>query len=265
MSWRFARTPKWIVRHVLVVALVVSTILLGLWQLRRLDEKQDQQDLVEARQQLPVDDVTAVVPDAAVGDPAVETVLYRRVRVTGTYMDEDTVVVPNRTYSSASGAWVLTPLRPSTDGPAVLVNRGFIGFDPAGGIVPPPAPGGRVTVEGIVHPSQERGRFGGRGPDVELAEMARVDIEQFRSRVDYGVLPAYVQLTTSDPAQPPPAVGARELIPLGPPEPDEGPHLGYAVQWFIFGTIAGVGYLLLLRKVASEHVDGDRAPATVPV
>jgi len=53
MSWRFALRPKWIVRHVLVVLLCGGMILLGLWQLNRLDEKRDYRDLVAARQAVP--------------------------------------------------------------------------------------------------------------------------------------------------------------------------------------------------------------------
>jgi hypothetical protein len=29
----------------------------------------------------------------------------------------------------------------------------------------------------------------------------------------------------------------------------EGPHLGYAAQWFIFSAIAVIGYPLVLRRV----------------
>jgi cytochrome oxidase assembly protein ShyY1 len=258
VSWRFARTPKWLVRHIVVVALVVTMVLLGFWQLRRLEEKRDQHDLVLARQEGPPAALADLVPvDAAVDAPAVDAVLYRRAVVTGRYRPEDTVVVPNRTLNGASGAWVLTPLQPD-DGPAVLVNRGFVGFTQAGEVDPPPAPSGQVTVEGLVSPSQQRGRFGGSGPDAAIPEMARVDIEAFEDRVDYDLRPAYLQLTTSDPVQPTSA-GAPELVPLEPPAPDEGPHLGYAVQWFIFATIAGGGYLLLLRKVAGEQAADERA------
>ena len=49
--------------------------------------------------------------------------------------------------------------------------------------------------------------------------------------------------------------------PLGAPHPDEGPHLSYAVQWFIFTTIAAGGYVLLLRKVA---IDQAREHASEP-
>ena len=34
------------------------------------------------------------------------------------------------------------------------------------------------------------------------------------------------------------------------PAPGDGPHLGYAVQWFIFTAIAVVGYPLVLRHVS---------------
>ena len=79
MSWRFVLRPKWIVRHLAVVLLVVGMIWLGFWQLRRLDEKRSIKATVEARQELPVGDVEDIVPeDAAPGDVAVEKVAHGR-------------------------------------------------------------------------------------------------------------------------------------------------------------------------------------------
>jgi cytochrome oxidase assembly protein ShyY1 len=54
-------------------------------------------------------------------------------------------------------------------------------------------------------------------------------------------------------------------VPVPPPELSEGPHLSYAVQWFIFSTIAVVGYPITLRRVVirrgkevdDEDGDGD--------
>jgi cytochrome oxidase assembly protein ShyY1 len=254
VSWRFALTPKWIIRHVLVLALVVSMIMLAFWQLRRLDEKKDYKALVEARQEQPVANVSAVVPaDADIGGDAVSDVLYRRVRATGTYVADDTVVVENRTYNSAPGGWVLTPMR-LADGTAVVVNRGFIGYDRDGEIVAPPPPSGTVTIEGLVFPSQHRGSFGAVDPDQgHLDVLARVDLRRYAVQVDYELLPAYVQAVTSDPAEPPADPGRPELVALGPPVLDEGPHFSYAVQWFIFTTIAAGGYGILLRKVAIDQ------------
>ena len=254
MSWRFALTPKWIVRHGLVVALIASMIALGLWQLRRLDEKRTYKALVEARQAQPVADVVDVVPATdAVDDPSVTEVLYRRVRATGTYEADDTVVVENRTFNAAPGAWVLTPLR-LVEGTAVVVNRGFVGFGRSGEIVAPPPPGGIVTVEGFVFPSQTRGRFGPTDPgEGRLGVLARVDLARYAAQLDDAILPAYVQLVSSQPAEPEPAPGGPELVALGPPDPDEGPHLSYAVQWGVFTVIASGGYVLLLRRVARDQ------------
>lgn len=262
VSWRFALRPKWIIRHVAVAALVVAMVLLGLWQLRRLDEKRDYKALVDARQEAPVAEVREVVPaDAAVDDAAVDAVLYRSVTATGAYDDAGTVVVENRSLNGASGAWVLTPLR-LEDGSGVVVNRGFIGFDSEGTIVPPPAPGGSVAVEGLVFPSQQRGRIGPRDPaEGTLEVLARVDLDRLEAQVDYDVLPAYVQLVASDPGEERPASDAPTLVPLGPPEPDEGPHLSYAAQWFIFTVIAAGGYGLLLRRVARDTAKEEAAAA----
>lgn len=261
MSWRFVLRPKWLVRHVAVAALIVAMALAGLWQLRRLDDKREHKALVEGRQEEPVADVLAVVPPTAADADAVDAILYRRVTATGEYEDDDTVVVENRTFNGASGAWVLTPLR-LEDGSAVVVNRGFIGFDREGAIVPPPAPAGAVRVEGLVFPTQERGRFGPRDPDEgDLDVLARVDLDRLGAQVDYDVLPAYIQLVESAPAEDPVPEGTPALIALGPPEPEEGPHLSYAVQWFIFTTIAAGGYVLLLRRVARDEATEEAGAA----
>ncbi len=250
-------------RHVLVAVLVLVMIQLGFWQLRRLDEKQAYNARVEARQEQAVAPVEEIVPlDAEVDSDAVDEALYRTVTATGTYAADDTVVVENRSFNGVSGAWVLTPLR-LDDGTAVLVNRGFIGFDREGDIAPPDPPAGEVTVEGLVQPSQERGRFGATDPEEgRLTVMARVDLARFAAQVDYPVLPAYVQRTSSDPEEAAAGEGEPALVALGPPELTEGSHLSYAVQWFIFTTIALVGYPLLLRKVAQDEARAERQAAT---
>jgi cytochrome oxidase assembly protein ShyY1 len=110
-----------------------------------------------------------------------------------------------------------------------------------------------------VYPSQERGRFGPQDPDEgDLPVLARVDLDRLQAQVDYDLLPAYVQLVESEPGEDPVTAGAPSVVPLGPPEPEEGPHLSYAVQWFIFSTIAGGGYVLLLRKVARDQLKEER-------
>jgi cytochrome oxidase assembly protein ShyY1 len=65
----------------------------------------------------------------------------------------------------------------------------------------------------------------------------------------------------SDPAEAAAAPGTPQLVPLGVPEPSEGPHLSYAVQWFTFTVIAAGGYLVLLRHVARDRGRWATAPS----
>lgn len=254
MSWAFLRTPKWIVRHVLVALLVVAMVAAGFWQLDRLGDRQDRNALIEARQDEPAAPVGDLLDAGAdVDDPAVEAVAHRRATAEGTYVDDATVVVENRSLDGRPGGWVLTPLDLG-DGTGVLVNRGFVGFTREGRIVAPPAPTGTVRVEGLVQESQARGRFGPKdAAEGTLATLARVDVPRVEAQVEVDLLPAYLQRLTSDP---PEAAGSDEdpaVVALPRPELSDGPHLSYAVQWFIFTTIALVGYPLLLRRVARDE------------
>ena len=64
----------------------------------------------------------------------------------------------------------------------------------------------------------------------------------------------------------PEAADPGSIVPVPPPELYEGPHLGYAAQWFIFSTIALVGYPIVLRRVVirrGKEVDDDD-PASAP-
>ncbi len=177
----------------------------------------------------------------------------------GTYEAADTVTVANRTLDGAPGGWVLTPLR-LADGSAVVVNRGFLGFDRDGDLVPPDPPTGTVEVTGLAQTSQTRGRFGPTDPTGEKLEtLARADLDRYQAQLDYEILPVYLQLESSEPAEAEAAAGEPALVPLEPPELDEGPHLSYAVQWFIFSAIALVGYPLILRKVARQEAAAQRA------
>jgi cytochrome oxidase assembly protein ShyY1 len=241
--YRFALRPRWILSHVLVLALVVVMISLGFWQLRRLDERKTYNASVRANEALPVaplESVTAPISDLA----------FRRVSVTGVYDVANEVIIRARSLNERPGVWVATPLRLSS-GEGVLVVRGFLPTQGTPDAVPADAapPSGPVNVEGLLQESQTKGTFGATDPrEGRLANLARVDVGRVQQQVGYGLLPAYVQLTSSQPAQ----AGAEPEV-LPEPVLDDGPHLSYAIQWFIFSTIAIVGYPMILRRSARNR------------
>lgn len=240
---RFFR-PWWVVSHVLVLGLVVVMLNLGFWQLRRLEERRDLNALQAERTAAVVVAADALAADAAAG--GVEAVEYRVVELTGRYRAADEVAVRNRTLGGLPGVWLLTPLAPA-EGPALVVNRGWVPQSSSDPAARPPssAPDGEVTVRGHARLSEQRTGLGvADPPDGRLASLARPDIERYAAQLDYPVQPYYLQLTSQDP----PPGDYPVMVAL--PAPGDGPHLGYAAQWFIFTAIAVVGYPLVLRHVS---------------
>lgn len=251
-DWSFLWKPRWILSHLFVLALVVTFVNLGFWQLRRLDERKTYNALVESRQQLPVAPIAELVPDGpGATTEQIDDVVYRPVTVTGTYATDQQVLVRNRTFNEIPGFWVLTPLV-QRDGTAVVVNRGWVPFattNPDGPWSDFDPPTGEVTVQGKIQASQVRstGLIGGPkdADEGRLTTLSRVDIGRLQQQVDEPLLPVSLDLTAQDPAQ----VGALPA-PVPPPDLSEGPHLNYAGQWFIFATLTVIVYPLLMRRIA---------------
>lgn len=245
--YRFALRPKWIVSHVIVLALVAAMIGACFWQLSRLQEKKDRNVKVSARSEQPLVAVQTLARPgefASVGD-----LEFRDVTATGRYLVDQEVLVRSRSRDGAPGSWILTPLE-LADGTAVTVNRGWIANSGQLESVPARfrAPDGEVTVTGLVRQTETRGSFGPTDPvSGTLTNLARADVARLDTQVPESLLPLYIQLISQDPTL---ADGAPSPVPK--PIPDEGPHLGYAVQWAIFSTIAAVGYPLILRRRARE-------------
>ncbi len=210
---------------------------LGLWQLRRLDERQARNAAVRERETQ-----TAVPIEQADGGE------WQRVQATGEYDVDGQVLVRNRSLNGSPGYHVLTPLV-LAGGEGLVVNRGFIPLETSGdGPAVPEPPAGSVTVDGRVRASQTRGRFGPRDPvEGTLTALSRADIARLQQQTAYPLLPFYVELESSTPAD----AGGPTPIPL--PDLDDGPHLSYAFQWFIFATLAVIGWVVVVRKSGRDH------------
>lgn len=243
--------PKWLLFHVLVALLVVLMVNLGLWQLRRLDQRKDFNAEVRARSALEVEPYATVMAPGV--DPS--AVQWRIVTVTGTYVPNEQVVQINRAQNGRPGTNLLTPLQ-LDDGRLLLVNRGFV----ADGERPPAPPGGPVTISGRVRTSQSR-RFGeiADSTDGDLAEVRLIDIARLAPQMPAPLEAVYVERISSEPAE------GSTLAPLPSPELDNGPHLSYAVQWSIFSICAIVGWVLVVRRALGSARNGDGKVRSVAV
>jgi surfeit locus 1 family protein len=255
--YRWALRPWWIVSHLFVLSCILVFARLGVWQLDRLSERRVQNELIAARQAgppVPIDRVLAADADAGV----VEDVVYRHVSVSGSYRADEQVLVRNQTYNGAPGYWVVTPLV-MTDGTAVAVQRGWVpmtvGEGDGAAFAPPTGP---VTVTGLIARSQVREGLGVADPEGTLEALARVDVARLQQQVAEDLYPVYVTLQTQEPAP-------GELpVPVPAPTLDDGPHVNYAGQWFIFAGLTAIVYPLLLRRNARHQDTGGFVPAESP-
>ena len=144
---------------------------------------------------------------------------------TGEYLPDEQVLVVNRSQGGRAGDIVVTPML-LADGRVLLVARGFTTF----GADVAPAPSGAVEIVGRLRPSQERRRGQLSDPaEGELTEVQRLDIDRLAPQLPGAPVDMYVELIASAPAEAGPFPE-----PLGEPALDEGPHLSYAGQWFLF-------------------------------
>lgn len=230
--------------HVLVLAVVVTMLSLGQWQLRRLAEVRGINQTLAAR--IDADPVGLDVLDGlALGDTGpIAELEFRRVEVTGTFRAEDEVLQRGRPRNGQPGFHVLTPL--DTPDGTVLVRRGWVPDDLDTPDVPETAPpAGEVTISGFLERSipQPTGPLSQTDPeDGRLERVFHADVSRIDEQVDGDLLPMLVHLEEQRPAQ------AALPLPAERPGFDEGTHLSYAVQWFIFATIATVAYLAWLRR-----------------
>ncbi len=238
--YRFLLRPSWIAFHLLVVVGIVTMINLGFWQLRRLDERQAFNSVVEERYDASAAPIDELLTPAT--DP--DAVAWRPVTVSGTYLPEAGVLVVNRSQNGRAGVNAVVPLR-LDDGRILLVNRGFVPltFDT------PEVPAIQVEVTGRLRPSQER-RLGQLSDPTEgtLSEVQRLDLERLAGQFDGPIVPMYIDLIESTP---PETGGVPE--PVIAPDLSEGNHLSYAVQWFIFAAAAATGWVLAVRRSTATH------------
>jgi surfeit locus 1 family protein len=259
--YRFALRPRWILSHVFVAACIITFILCGFWQLRRLHDRRASNAVIAAREQDSPVDIATVLPLHATDDQ-VDQQQYRMITVTGTYDVADQVLIKGETNDNSPGFWVVTPLV-RDDGTAVAVTRGWIPmeFGDSDKASPDlyPAPSGTVTVHGFIEPTQTAtGIEVTDPPDGHLAQLSRVDVARLQKQASVPLYPVWVALVTQQPPQAGGAVSMPEVIP--PPVLDDGPHLNYAGQWFIFATLTIIVYPLLLRRTA-RNKERDRAQA----
>jgi surfeit locus 1 family protein len=234
---------KWIFTTLLVLLGAALCIRLGIWQLDRLDQRRTFNAHYLSMLELSPLDLNADT------DSDLTAMEYRAVTVRGTYDFDNQVALLNYYNEGVYGYHLLTPLL-LAGGRAILVDRGWI---PADGNATPEGwfryeEAAPAEIQGVMRLGVTKTPFGGRA-DLPLAEgQTRLDfwnfanLERIGQQIPYPILPIYIQPTVDPADTEPPIPSAPEI------EITEGPHMGYAMQWFFFASLLLIGYPFYLRK-----------------
>lgn len=220
----------------MAVAVVAAAVFSGLgsWQLDRHGQREARNDTLGARLSAPAVDGSAVALDR-------NSLAWRPVRLEGRWDYGREIVLRGRAHDGTPGVYVVTPLR-RQGAPAVLVVRGWL---PAADGVHAPLSRGRpasvpdsaVEVRGVLLSGVPEARAAASTDTVDGERhlvASHMNLGALSGSLPYPVAPLYVQRTG-----PAAGAGGGELpARLTPPEPDPGPHLWYALQWFGFAAIA---------------------------
>jgi surfeit locus 1 family protein len=232
----------------LVLSLLVAAgcIMAGVWQLSRLREKRADNAIRRERLAQPAVDLTS----SGTSDTVAR---FRRVRASGRLDYEREVALTSQSFRGSPGVWLITPLTRAGTDTLVLVARGWVySPDAATTDFPRWREADSVTLEGYALP------FPAPRADTDSSSLApravrRLDHARLTERMGAPIAGYYVVMTSG--------AGRGDSIPnrLPPPVLTDGPHLSYAVQWFLFATIFGAGGTIVVlrgRRFASGSGGG---------
>lgn len=227
----------------LVIALFGLLLSLGMWQLRRGDEKQSLLDAFTRRGQ----DVPLLIE---ADQSEVTDLRFRRVVGQGTYERLHQYLLDNRTHQGRVGYHVLTPLY-LDEGVGVLVNRGWVPIRESREKLPVlPVPEEQVVIRGTVSiPTEDAFLVGPAGYKLQgwPRVIQRVELKTMAGQLGYRLLPYMVQL------DPDATYGFvrewRAYHGIGPER-----HRAYSFQWFSLAVALVVLFITvnLRRQTVSD-------------
>lgn len=245
----FNRRWWWVTLLVLAIMLVLAR--LGVWQLDRLQERREANAALMIALEAPPISLNESIPDFLALSPTEVSSEWadRNAGATGVYDFDNQIVVRLQTWQGQTGVRLVTPLVLSNKSEgevvALLVDRGWIPQDEYDAGHRFDQPSQATTVEGYLALTETLMRQTSGPPEItdKGIEVYRVDIDNLQPVLPYRLLPVYLHQN--------PSGGEASTLPArGPREVDlsEGPHLGYAIQWFIFSLGLGIGYVLFVNR-----------------
>lgn len=233
-------------RIALTATVVLAAMALGLvagqWQWGRYETRSQAVKAQAAAEGKPVADLEEMIDPDAQGPGDAD---WRTATVTGMLDSNSVMELRGRSVENTASlqylAWVHTP-----SGRTVMVN---LGWQPRSTATDPVLPHEQVTVTGVVRAFEaDNGRPGTRITPLQM------------NGIDGEVIPAYLMATSTCGDS-----GCLEgLEPVPMPNLSLGPHLSYALQWWLLTVVAAPLGIWITRRDALHERERDAADAGSP-
>lgn len=245
--FRLAFTRRWLGILAMTVAFAVACVALGQWQFARRAEAQAAIAVLNAnydRTPAPVNEVLGSVLNA---DASLK---WTPVALSGRYLADRVVYVRTRIGAGGIGFEQLVPFLDNS-GNVLVVNRGWVAADAANAtpVNPPAIPKVDLDVVARLMPTERT--IPGR--DAPAGQIATIHVPSIASRINNPTFEAwYGRVDSESPATLPATAWDKPVL-------DEGPHLSYALQWYVFAAMGFIGYGWALGKEARGPVEQTRS------
>jgi len=255
--YRFLLSARWAVIALVALLLIPAMIWLGFWQYHRHEARVARNELIAHSLTAPP---VAFDSLSSPGWSMPRDLAWRTVTATGRYDQAHEFVVRGRTEPGGSsiGYFVVTPLVLADGRGSVLVNRGWVdsGSDATSYPEVPAAPGGDVTVTGRLRADETTASSGIRDRGgLPARQYKLINSAQQAAASGATVLGGYLELASATPA-----VGPSPVLLAEPNHSDIGPHMAYAVQWWLFASLVPVGLVVLARREARDRATSTDTP-----
>ena len=249
---RVVTSRRWLTALAIAAIFALACVFLGRWQWHRHEDKAARAQRIESHYSASPVPLFKVMPRPDANLPRAQE--WTLVTATGRYAAQHVMLVRNRPNNGVFGYEVVVPLE-LTDGTSLLVDRGWIPNGPTAAQPSrtPATPAGDITVTGWLRPGEPS-----LGRQMTNGQLASVNLAEARARTGTPLYGAYL-IRRSEAG--PPGAHIEHPQPLARPDTGQGPHLAYALQWWL---AAPVGFVLVFVGARREHLEGDEPADPTP-
>jgi cytochrome oxidase assembly protein ShyY1 len=249
---RVVISRRWLTWLAVATIFALACLFLGRWQWGRHEDKTARAQRINSHYSANPVPLSQALPRPGVN--LLQAQDWTKVTATGRYVAAHLMLVRNRPNNGVFGYEVVVPLQ-LADGTSLLVDRGWIpnGRTAAEPSRTPATPAGDITVTGWLRPGEPS-----LGRKMSNGQLASINLPETRAQTGTSLYGAYlIRRSEAGPA------GERIEAPqpLAMPTTDLGPHLAYALQWWL---AVPAGFVLVLVAARREFLDGNEPLSPIP-